>query len=84
MPARARHRRHLLGRLSLGSLVVVRLLLIANACILLAIGALYLVYGSGGRGKAAGGTLVAGALLLLSCIPLTDPYRAAGRRRHRR
>ena len=67
------------GRRSIGSLLLIRLLLIANGLILLAIGALYLVYGARPSGLAVGGVLIGGAVLLFSCIPLTDPYRREGR-----
>jgi hypothetical protein len=63
------------GRRSIGSLLLIRLLLIANGLILLAIGALYLVYGARPSGFAVGGVLIAVAVLLFSCVPLTDPYR---------
>lgn len=47
---------------------------------LLAIGALYLVYGSRPAGLVVGGVLVALALALVSCVPLTNPYRRRARR----
>jgi len=79
--ARGRTRRP--GRLSIGSLLVVRLLLIANALTLLAVGGLYLGYGDRPSGLVVGGLLVAGAVALLCCVPFTDPYRAERRRRRR-
>ncbi len=75
MERAARSRRRRIGRRSLGSLLLIRLLLIANGLTLLAIGALYLAYGSRPGGLAVGGVLIAGAVLLISCVPLTDPYR---------
>jgi hypothetical protein len=56
-------------------LLVLRLLLIANGLTLLAIGALYAVYGSRPAGLAVGIGLVAAGLGLFACVPLTDPYR---------
>jgi hypothetical protein len=63
------------GRTSLGGLLVLRLLLIANGLILAAIGALYLVWGARPGGLVVGSALVACGLGLLACVPLTDPYR---------
>ena len=80
-PGRGRSRRS--GRLSIGSLLLIRLLLIANGLTLLAVGALYVVYGSRPGGLAVGGVLIAGAALLLFCLPLTAPYRHERRRSRR-
>jgi hypothetical protein len=63
------------GGRAIGGLIVLRLLLIANGLILLAIGALYVVYGSRPAGLAVGITLVAAGVALWACVPLTDPYR---------
>lgn len=60
---------------AIGGLLVLRLLLIANGLTLLAIGALYAVYGSRPTGLAVGIGLVAAGLGLFACVPLTDPYR---------
>jgi hypothetical protein len=70
-------------RRSIGSLLLIRVLLIANGLTLLTIGALYVIYGSRPGGLAVGGVLIAGAVLLFSCIPLTDPYRHERRRSQR-
>jgi hypothetical protein len=64
---------------SVASLLVIRLLLIANSVTLLTIGALYLGYGSKPGGYVVGGVLIAVAALLLCCIPVTDPYRSRRR-----
>jgi hypothetical protein len=69
-----RRSRHRLSR-SIGGLLAVRLLLIGNGLILLAIGALYAVYGSRPAGLVVGAVLVALAVALFACVPLTDPYR---------
>ena len=70
-PRRSRHR---LTR-SVGGLFVVRLLLIGNGLVLLAVGALYAIFGSRPAGLAVGGVLAAVAFALFACVPLTDPYR---------
>jgi hypothetical protein len=73
---RRQHRRRRRGlRLTIGALLVIRLLLIANALVLAAVGGLYLVYGSGSGGEVAGGVLVGASVALFACLPLTDPYR---------
>jgi hypothetical protein len=69
-----RRKRHRLTR-SIGGLLVVRLLLIGNGLVLLAVGVLYAVYGSRPTGLFVGGVLVAIAVALFACIPLTNPYR---------
>ena len=71
---RRRHRR-LAGGRSIGALLVIRVLLVANGLILLAVGGLYVVYGSKPGGLVAGGFLIAVAVALFCCVPLTDPYR---------
>ena len=58
-----------------------RSLLFANGVILLAIGALYIRYGSRTSGLPAGCVLVGLGVLLFCLLPLTSPYR---RRRQRR
>jgi len=68
---------------SVGSLLVLRFLLIANAVVLIAIGALYIRYGAPPGGIAVGGVLIGIALGLFSCLPLTDPYRHERRRPRR-
>lgn len=65
---------------SIGSLLVVRFLLIGNGTVLLAIGVLYLVYGGRPGGLVVGGLLVSAAVGLFACVRLTDPYRRRGRR----
>jgi hypothetical protein len=54
---------------------VLRFLLVANSIALIAIGGLYLAYGARPSGYYVGGVLIAFAAVLLSCLPLTDPYR---------
>lgn len=54
---------------------MIRFLLIANGLTLLAIGALYTLYGGRPGGYVIGGCLGAAAVLLFCCVPLTDPYR---------
>lgn len=63
------------GGRAIGGLLVLRLLLIANGLVLLAIGALYVVYGSRPAGLGVGIGLAAAGLGLFACVPLTDPYR---------
>jgi hypothetical protein len=63
------------GSRSIGALLVVRLLLISNGVILVAIGVLYALYGSRPAGLVVGGLLSALGLGLFACVPLTDPYR---------
>lgn len=63
------------GSRSIGALLAVRLLLISNGVILIAIGVLYALYGSRPAGLVVGGLLVALGSGLLACVPLTDPYR---------
>jgi hypothetical protein len=72
---RRRHRLRLRGSRSIGALLVIRVLLMANGVILVAIGALYALYGSRPAGLVVGGLLVALGLGLWACVPLTDPYR---------
>ena len=76
----AHGRRRRFATRSIGSLLVLRFLLIANALTLLAIGCLYTVYGARPGGLIVGGVLLGTALLLLCCVPLTDPYRRSRRR----
>jgi hypothetical protein len=78
-PAMLASRRRL-GARSIGGLLVIRFLLVANSIALLAIGALYLLYGARPAGLVVGGVLLGAALALLGCVPLTDPYRAPRRR----
>jgi len=68
------------SRSGIGTLLVLRLLLIANGLTLLAIGALYIVYGSRPGGYIVGGVLIGIAAVLFSCLPLTEPYRRRRRR----
>jgi hypothetical protein len=68
------------GTRSIGSLLVMRLLLIANGVTLVAIGSLYLAYGSRPGGLLVGGGLIGASVLLFACVPLTDPYRRPRRR----
>jgi hypothetical protein len=72
-PRVARRRRF--GTRSIGSLLVLRFLLIANALTLIAVGLLYVVYGAKPGGFIVGGVLIGASLLLVCCIPLTNPYR---------
>ena len=51
---------------------------------LTAIGALYFSYGARPSGLIIGGALVAVAVSLFGCVPLTDPYRHEQRRSGRR
>ena len=60
---------------SIGGLLAVRLLLIGNGIVLLAVGALYAVYGSRPAGLVVGSVLAVLAVVLFACVPLTDPYR---------
>jgi hypothetical protein len=59
----------------LQALLVVRLLLLANGCVLGAIAALYLVFGERPAGLVVGGVLGAVAAGLFACVPLTNPDR---------
>jgi hypothetical protein len=77
-------RRRRFGTRSIGSLLVLRFLLIANALTLIAVGALYLAYGARPDGFLVGGVLIGASLLLLCCIPLTNPYRETHHRSARR
>ena len=81
---RARSRGRRVGRRSIASLLLIRLLLIANGLTLFTVGVLYLVYGSRPGGFAVGGVLLAAAVLLVSFLPPTDPYRQERRRSRRR
>ena len=66
----------------LGTLLVLRVLLVSNTLILVAVGGLSLAYVDRPAGVigAALCWVVAGGLLGL--LPLTDPYRVPRRRRH--
>jgi len=68
------------GRLTLGTLFALRFLLIGNGVTLAAAGTLYLVYGARPGGLVVGGVLIAAAVILFSCLPLTRPYRPRRRR----
>jgi hypothetical protein len=59
---------------------VVRVVLIANALALIAIGALFLVFAERPAGFVVGGVLWLAAGCLAACLPLTDPYRHERRR----
>ena len=59
----------------LQALLVVRLLLLANGCVLTAVAVLYLVFGERPAGLVVGGTLGAVAAGLFACVPLTNPDR---------
>ncbi len=72
--------RRRLGARSIGALLVVRFLLIGNGLVVLAVGALYVLYGARPTGFVVGGCLAAVAVLLFACVPLTDPYRHERRR----
>jgi hypothetical protein len=63
------------GPWSIGALLVVRFLLVANAITLAVVGGLFLAFADGRGGLAVGATLVAAAAALLAAVPLTDPYR---------
>ena len=69
------------GTRSIGTMLVLRFLLVANGVTLLAVGCLYLIYGEKPRGFIAAGVLIGAAVVLFCCIPLTDPYRRPKRRR---
>ena len=73
MARRIKHRSS--RRPSVWSLLVIRSLLVANGLILLAVGALYIRFGSRVGGLIAGCVLIGVAALLFGCVPLTDPYR---------
>jgi hypothetical protein len=60
---------------SAASLLVVRLILIANVLTLLAVGALFLLFAERPAGFVIGGVLWLVAVGLVACLPLTDPYR---------
>lgn len=72
--------RRRLGVRSIGSLLVIRFLLIGNGAVLLAIGVLYVVYGARPGGLVVGAVLVSASLVLFACVRLTDPYRQRTRR----
>ena len=74
-------RRRRFGHRSVGVLLMIRFLLIANGIILLVIGALYAVYGAKPGGFVVGGFLGGASVLLFCCVPLTDPYRREHQRR---
>jgi hypothetical protein len=76
--SRASRRR---GPPSIGTLVVLRLLLIGNTLTLVAVAALYLVYGSRPASFFVGGALLWFAMILLCFLPFTDPYRRRAPRR---
>jgi hypothetical protein len=67
--------RRFLG-LSIGGLLVMRILMVSNGLLLLGIGSLYLAFGARPSGYVVGGVLVALAMTLWMLIPLTDPYRS--------
>jgi len=73
LPTRLRTRS--IGTRSIGTLLVVRFLLIANGLSLLTVGVLYLLYGARPAGIAIGVVLALVACVLFACVPLTDPYR---------
>jgi hypothetical protein len=81
---RSSGRRSGFGTRSVGSLLVIRFLLIANGVTLLAVGSLYVAYGTRPGGFAVGGVLIGASVLLFCCVRLTDPYRSARRRSRRR
>ncbi len=72
--------RRRLGQRSIGSLLVIRFLLLANGLTLLAIGVLYVLYAARPGGAVVGACLGVVAVLLFCCVPLTDPYRRRRRR----
>ena len=69
---------------SIGSLLVLRSLLIANALTLTAVGLLYVAYGAKPGGFVVGGVLIGASLVLVCCVPLTNPYRETHLRTGRR
>lgn len=77
-------RRRRFGSRSIGSLLVLRFLLIANALTLTAVGLLYVVYGANPGGFIVGSVLIGASLLLVGCVPLTNPYRDTRHRSPRR
>jgi hypothetical protein len=60
---------------SIGALLAIRFLLIANGLTLLAIGGLYAIYAARPGGLVVGGILAGVSALLFACVRLTDPYR---------
>ena len=56
-------------------LLAIRLLLIANGCILAVIAGLYALFGGRPAGLVVGAALGALAVALFACVPLTDPER---------
>jgi hypothetical protein len=66
---------------SAASLLVARVILLANVLVLITVGALFLVFAEHPAGFVIGGVLWLAAAGLVACLPLTDPYR---RERHGR
>jgi hypothetical protein len=62
------------------ALLVVRLLLIANAIVLSTVAGLYLVFASRPAGVVVAGCLAAVVVALLVLLPYTDPRRGSGSR----
>jgi hypothetical protein len=61
------------------TLLVMRLLLVANACVLAVIGGLYLAFAARPGGLVVTGVVWGGALLLLALVPYTSPRRPNSR-----
>lgn len=63
------------GKWSISSLHTIRFLLIGNGCTLTAIGLLYLLFVARPSWLVVGSILLAVAIALFVCVPLSDPYR---------
>jgi hypothetical protein len=66
---------------SAASLLVVRVILIANVLVLITVGLLFLLFAERPAGFVIGGVLWLVAAGLVACLPLTDPYRRERRGR---
>ena len=66
----------------LGTLLVVRVLVVANTIVLLVVGGLSLAYVERPAGVLGAAVCWALAGCLIGLLPLTDPYRVSRRSRH--